>query len=178
MSVTIKQHEWANGFTGNCSFLTGQGAFQTEPTPDGFLHVPWRNSYYSSASWVDSAIEQAEEFPNSPASRDLSPAAHKEANKIMQPGTSTMLTGKEAIQSFGWVLCRNRLPPPPKETPTWSILQNQILLWSLLRCCCVVGMLPRLSPDQPILGCRALDLQLCAPSGWMLTLQCPQVLMP
>lgn len=101
-----------------------------------------------------------------------------EANRIMQPGTSTMLTGKEAIQSFGWVLCRNRLPPPPKETPTWSILQNQILLWSLLRCCCVVGMLPRLSPDQPILGCRALDLQLCAPSGWMLTLQCPQVLMP
>lgn len=45
--------------------------------------------------------KQKSEFPNSPASRDLSPAAHKEANKIMQPGTSTMLTGKEAIQSFG-----------------------------------------------------------------------------
>lgn len=113
--------------------------------------------------------QKKSKFPSSPASRDLSPAARKEANKIVQPGTRAMLTQKEAIQSFGWILCGNRLPPPSKETATSSILQNQILLQSLLWCCYVVGRLCP-SPNQPILGCRVLDLQLYDPSGWMLTL--------
>lgn len=136
----------------------------------------WINIFHSSASQGNSATEQTEEeskFPYLSASREVSSAPDKQANKTIQPETSAMLilTEKEgniiifllnAVHSTS----QEQAPITPQVNSNFKYFVKPYCLLSIESCSATllhdvlsVHLLRLKAPNHYISGCTALDFQ-------------------